>query len=327
MVNIRKNYKRKRERKVGELLACIALVLFSGNIILTKIAASRLNLDLGFLISVIVNVLFSAFLFFIQVIFFEINLDWNTKGVVLFLLAGLFSTYLGRWFFFETIDKLGPARASAFQVSNPLFTTIIAWVFIGEKFNFKDFISIIIILLGLFLVSYVPRDFIKNETAASKEFLEVQSARTNPIKWIVQSGVLLAFFSSFSYAVGNVVRGAAIQSWNQPILGGMLGALLGFVLHAFTNKNTHEFWKLIRKANSQGVALYTISGIITISAQILVIASMRYIPVSIANLITLSTPILVTPLSFFLFKNQERITFKTIIGIILALGGISSIIL
>ncbi|QAV27700.1 hypothetical protein BTDUT50_14505 [Neobacillus thermocopriae] len=312
---------------MGELLACIALLLFSGNIIITKIAASRLNLDLGFLISVGVNVLFSAFLFLIQVIFFEVDLDWDTKGVVLFLSAGLFSTYLGRWFFFETIDKLGPTRASAFQVSNPLFTTIIAWLFMGEKLSFKDLSAIIIILFGLFLVSYIPKTFVKREVAVSRESLDGQSVEKFSLKWLLQSGILLAFLSSFSYAVGNVVRGAAIQNWNQPILGGILGALLGFLLHAFTNKNTREFCEQIRNSDSKGVTLYIISGIITISAQISVIASMRYIPISIANLITVSTPVIVTPLSFLLFKNQERITFKTIIGIILVLGGIASIIL
>jgi drug/metabolite transporter (DMT)-like permease len=66
---------------------------------------------------------------------------------------------------------------------------------------------------------------------------------------------------------------------------------------------------------------------ITISAQISVIASMRYMPISIANLITMSTPVIVTPISFFLFKNQEGITYRTILGIILVLGGIFFIIL
>lgn len=312
---------------MGELLACIALLLFSLNIIITKIAASRLNLDLGFLISVGVNIIFAIILFGLQFLFFEVNVDWNTKGFVLFLSAGLFSTYLGRWFFFETIDKLGPTRASAFQVSNPLFTTIIAWLFMGETFSLRDFLAIIVILFGLFLVSYVPKSFVKREVAVSKESLDGEMVKRFSFQWLLQSGILLAFLSSFSYAVGNVVRGAAVQNWNQPILGGILGALLGFLLHVFTNKNTRDFWNQIRNSDSKGVMLYIISGVITISAQIAVIASMRYIPISIANLITLSTPVIVTPLSFFLFKNQEGITLKTIAGIVLVLGGIGRIIL
>jgi drug/metabolite transporter (DMT)-like permease len=121
---------------MGETLAILALILFSSNIILTKLATARLNINIGFLISVWVNFLFAVVLFLLQMIFFsDGNLEWHTKGLLLFLSAGFFSTYMGRWFFFETIDKLGPSRASTFQVSNPMFTTIIAWLFMGEKLS------------------------------------------------------------------------------------------------------------------------------------------------------------------------------------------------
>jgi drug/metabolite transporter (DMT)-like permease len=302
--------------------------LFSANIILTKVATTRLNTNLGFLISVSVNVLFAAFLLLIQFIFFDQGtIGWDTKGFILFLAAGFFSTYLGRWFFFETIAKLGPTRASAFQVSNPLFTTIIAWVFMGEKLSQADLSAILLILLGLFLVSYISKRTGDEEVAASQEIIRSPTVKQLTLDWLVRTGILVAFLSSFSYAIGNVVRGVAIQSWNQPILGGLLGALLGFLLHVITNKNTRHFWSEIRKSDRMGIIFYMISGILTISAQIAVIASMRYIPISIANLITLSTPIIVTPVSYFLFKNQEGITYKTIIGIVLVMSGLCFIIL
>ena len=36
--------------------------------------------------------------------------------------------YLGRCFLTESIGRLGPAKASAFQVSSLLFTAVIAWL-------------------------------------------------------------------------------------------------------------------------------------------------------------------------------------------------------
>ncbi|OLN21783.1 hypothetical protein BTO30_13075 [Domibacillus antri] len=313
---------------MGEMLALLSMVLFSANIILTKVAIARLDLNLGFLISVGVNVLFAFFLFFIQVLFFEAgDLAWHTKGFFLFLLAGLFGTYLGRWFFFETIAKLGPTRASAFQVTNPIFTTIIAWIFLNEQLSAGDLSSIVLILFGLFLVSYIPQRSLKKEITQRNKMLRFQTFPDLSLKGLVQSGVLVALLSSFSYAIGNVIRGAAIINWDQPILGGALGALLGFILHAASSKNKRHFWRQVKAADRSGVWMYVISGIITISAQISVIASMRYIPISVANLITLSTPILVTPVSYFLFKNQEGITFKTLMGIAFVLSGLVIIVL
>ncbi|MCM3728880.1 DMT family transporter [Neobacillus cucumis] len=313
---------------MGETLALLALVLFSSNIILTKLAIARLDINIGFLISVWVNVLFAAGLFLIQLLFFkEGQFDWHTKGFLLFLTAGFFSTYMGRWFFFETIDRLGPSRASTFQVSNPMFTTIIAWLFMGEKLSWVDLLSVGVILCGLFLVSYVAKNSAKREIAASKENLMMQPSRQSSIIGLIKSGILLAFLSSLSYAIGNVLRGAAIKNWNEPILGSIFGAVLGLILFSMTNKSAHSFLGQIKKSDPRGVLLYVASGIITISAQISVIASMRYIPISIANLITMSTPVIVTPISFFLFKNQEGITYRTLLGTILVLTGICFIIL
>nr|WP_242485236.1 DMT family transporter [Peribacillus sp. TH27] len=290
-------------------------------------AIARLNLNLGFLISVAVNVLFAFFLFFIQIIFFDAgDLAWHTKGFFLFLIAGFFGTYLGRWFFFETIAKLGPTRASAFQVTNPIFTTIIAWLFLKEQLSSRDLSSILLILFGLLLVSYIPQRS-KNEIVKKRKVINFQPFPELSFKGLVQSGILVALLSSLAYAIGNVIRGAAILNWDQPILGGALGALLGFVLHVATSKSKRNFWRQFKEADITGVWLYVISGIITISAQISVIASMRYIPISVANLITLSTPILVTPVSYFLFKNQEGITYQTLIGIGLVLSGLVFIVL
>ena len=323
--------KRQGDYNVGEFLAIVALVLFSSNIVLTKVATSKLNINLGFLISVGMNVFFAFFLFLIQLFFFsEGTINWNTKGFFLFLIGGVFSTYLGRWFFFETIDKLGPTRASAFQVSNPLFTTLIAWIFLGETLHWIDVTAIILILVGLFFVSYIPQfTTAKKEVAAGMEQIEEthEANRSFIIKKFVQSGFMLAFLSSLSYAVGNVVRGIGIQNWQQPILGGLLGAIVGLVLHSVTNKNTRHFFKEIKEADTTGVALFALSGVITISAQISVIGAMHYIPISIANLITLSTPVLVMPISYFLFKNSEGVTYLTIMGIILVLGGIMLVVL
>ncbi|MBK5458140.1 DMT family transporter [Peribacillus sp. TH16] len=312
---------------MGEMLALLSMILFSANIILTKLAIARLNLNLGFLISVAVNVLFAFFLFFIQIIFFDAgDLAWHTKGFFLFLIAGFFGTYLGRWFFFETIAKLGPTRASAFQVTNPIFTTIIAWLFLKEQLSSRDLSSILLILFGLLLVSYIPQRS-KNEIVKKRKVINFQPFPELSFKGLVQSGILVALLSSLAYAIGNVIRGAAILNWDQPILGGALGALLGFVLHVATSKSKRNFWRQFKEADITGVWLYVISGIITISAQISVIASMRYIPISVANLITLSTPILVTPVSYFLFKNQEGITYQTLIGIGLVLSGLVFIVL
>lgn len=320
---------------MGEALAIAALVMFSTNIIMTKVASARLNLHFGFLISVSVNVLFGALLFGGQLLIRQDNLQWSGPGFLLFVIAGIFSTYLGRWFFFDSIVKLGPAKASVFQTSNPLFTVIIAWIFLDERLSFLDVVAIAIILFGLFLTSYVPGVFSKPapvETGYEPFETPARTGRAGTLRAIspgivFRSGIFLGVSGAASYAVGNVLRGAAIQSWNEPVLGGLVGATVGLVLHFFTSSTTRRFWGLLKGADRMGLLLYAVGGMLTITAQVCVIASFWYMPVSIANLITLSTPILVTPLSYFLLQNQEGITLRTIFGSALVLSGIAIILL
>ena len=76
-----------------------------------------------------------------------------------------------------------------------------------------------------------------------------------------------------------------------------------------------------------GLALFVLSGILTVVAQGCVIAAMRLAPVSVVALITLCTPLVVFPASYFFLGNDEGIDARTLIGASLTLSGIALIVL
>src|SRR5215218_4540469 len=117
---------------MGELLAVAGLSMFASNIMVSKIGSARIALNTGYLIAVSVNVLVAALLLALDMTFRHRVPAWDFTGMLLFVGAGVFSTYLGRWFILESIARLGPAKASAFQVSSPLFTAAIAWIALDE---------------------------------------------------------------------------------------------------------------------------------------------------------------------------------------------------
>ena len=119
---------------IGELLALAAMAMFASNILVTKTASTRLDVGIGFVISIVVNLAFAAIVFAAELALRDVPLRWNAGGVAMFMLAGACATYLGRWFFFGAIARLGSARASLFHVSSPAFTAIIAWLFLDQDF-------------------------------------------------------------------------------------------------------------------------------------------------------------------------------------------------
>jgi drug/metabolite transporter (DMT)-like permease len=311
---------------LGYLLSGGALLCFTTAILTTKKASALLPLSLGFLVATATNVGFSALAFAVQLTVQQTPVGWNSLAFGYFVAAGVLATYLGRWFFYESVVLFGPAKASVFQISSPLFTALIAWLVLDESLETSVFVAMFIIILGLLIISTKP---LERGTAPEPALPAKHPAfdRQSLVVRLMASLVFLGLGSSMAYGLGNVLRGAAIRDLNEPILGGLLGALSGLVLHLlFTSKKRALFARL-RSADRQGIWLFTLIGVATISGQILTIGAMRFIPVSVATLVTLCTPLLVIPLSRVIYKSAEKISANLLVGAALTLVGIAGVVM
>ncbi len=307
---------------IGFLLSVAALLLFTVAIVVTKVASSRIPLGLGFLIATVVNVVFAGLALLVQLAIRVDAVEWNTTAFWLFVIAGAFSTYLGRWFFYESVVRFGPAKASIFQVSSPLFTAVMAWSLLSENLSWLVVLGLLFTIAGLMMVAYQPGFFSRSRAPVDG----IPAAPTSLRSRLLASIFLLGLGSSLAYAIGNVLRGSAVRSWPEPLLGAWLGAVSGLLLHlAFTSGRAGLFARL-QEADKKGVWLYVLIGGSTISAQVFVIASMQYIPLSVATLVTLCTPILVFPISHWLLKSGEQFTPVMLAGSALAMLGIFIIV-
>lgn len=304
----------------GYLLSGAALLFFTAAILLTKAASNRISLGLGFLVATAVNVLFAGSALVLQLVLRGTGLQWNMQAFLLFVLAGVFATYLGRWFFYESVARFGPAKASVFQVSSPLFTALIAWAVLDENLSRWTALGMLMAILGLLLLAYKPGFF-------SRQTIGADVVRKRFSTRVLQSVLLLGLCSSGAYAIGNVLRGAAVRSWPEPIAGALIGAIAGLALHLLLGSERSGLFQRLRAAPRSGVWLYAMVGVANISGQMSAIGSMRFIPLSVAALVTLCTPLLVFPLSYWLFKNQETLKVSTVCGGALTLLGIGIVVL
>ena len=304
----------------GYLFSSLALILFTVAILATKAASSRIALSTGFLIATAVNVVFAAAALGVQIALRGEGLTWSGHALLLFAAAGAFATYLGRWFFYESVARFGPARASVFQISSPLFVALLTWLILDEKLTRPAIFGMALTLTGLALVAFKPGFFARQKSA-------IGTLENGFLKRILASVFVLGLISSLAYAIGNVLRGAAVRTWPEPIAGALIGAISGLVLHVLLTPKKSELLRDFKTVNHEGMVLYTVVGVANISGQMCTIASMRYIPLSVAALVTLCTPLLVIPLSLYLFKDQEALRVTALLGAVLTLAGIALIIL
>jgi drug/metabolite transporter (DMT)-like permease len=311
------------ETATGQAFALAALLLFSCNTVLTKFASSRLPLNAGYVVAIVMNIVFAALLFVVELALRTHPLRWDWAGMALYAAAGVFSTYLGRWFFFESIARLGPAKASIFQVSSPMFAVVIAWIALAQSLDALAIGAMCVAMAGLVVVSVSPRQIAR--IAMRRD--EAAVTRPARARSLLQSGLVVGVGSSAAYAVGNVLRGGGVQRWDEPVLGALLGALAGFAFHLVLSPGNAETLRVLRAAERRGVMLFALSGAMTITAQICVIEGMAYVPVAVVAMVTLCTPVLVFPMSYWLLRNQEGITLRTLVGGGVTLAGIAVLIL
>ncbi|TQK01123.1 DMT family transporter [Herbaspirillum sp. SJZ107] len=311
----------------GIALAGAALCMFSANVLVIKQGAERVSLNLGFLISVGVNLLFCGLLLAGQLTLSGTGIGWSWRAVLLFMLGGACSTYLGRWFFFEAVVRMGSAKASLFQVSSPGFAALIAWVALNEALSPARLGAIAFTILGLALIGYVPGMFSRPRRLAPAIGGTAARTRAALSARLKESTLVLGTGGSIAYAISTVVRGAAIRDWNQPLAGALLGASTGLLLHAAFSPDIRTVPASLRAADRRGVMLYLASGVLTIAAQICSIWSLRYIEVALSNLITLSTPLLVIPCGYYLFEKKERLSPRAWMGGGMVLAGVATLTL
>jgi drug/metabolite transporter (DMT)-like permease len=138
---------------------------------------------------------------------------------------------------------------------------------------------------------------------------------------------VLGFGSSAAYASGNLMRGYAVREWPEPVIGALVGAVAGLVLHVLVTPGKRDLLVQLRQASGRGLILFSIVGLGNIGGQICSIAAMAHIPISIAVLIGMCTPLLVFPLSRLMLDDSEPWTFKLMGGSALAMAGIVLVVL
>lgn len=154
-------------------------------------------MGLGFLIATATNVLFAVLAFGAHLAAGHELPHWNGTAMACFAGAGVLSTYLGRWFFYESVVLWGPAKASVFQVSNPQFTALVAWLALGEVLPASTFLGMAMAVAGLFLISFNPMQ--AGAQAAGSAQASTRQAGAGLWAWWRSSILVLGLGSALAY--------------------------------------------------------------------------------------------------------------------------------
>ncbi len=242
------------------------------------------------------------------------------------ILSFIFGQVIGDTAYFTAQKELGVTQTIAIALTFPLFTYILAIIFLDESFNYLIIISFIFISIGVIFINYgISKAKNMNSNLETEENTEKEHEKKS---WCA---IVLAFIASFAWAIGIVIIDYSVNEITKITEIGEMSSilanvvrfpfafviLLGLVKHSdgkiSLNKSKRAWsWLILGSiiGTSLGAYLYT--------------EATRTAGATIMSLFATSAPLIAIPMDYIF--NKERINWRSIIGVFLIIIGIAFII-
>lgn len=292
---------------MGVTLALASMLCFATNILISRHAMARMNVDSGFFIILGVNIVAGLALFGVELAVRSTPFVFHWKEALLFAAGGMVGAFLGRRLLFDTVKLLGPARASVFHSCAPVPTLVFAWLVVGETLGWYELALMAVVMVGLW-ITHPPQ---QDATVSRAD------------RATLRRGALFGFLTITGFGASNALRGFAMRSWDEAIFGALLGGTSAFIMQTLVTRDWPRIMRGFREAAPGGWQLYVASGIATMGGAIFIISATKYMEIALAALITHTTPLVIFPVSVFVFRNREGLKPRTFFGVTLVLLGIA----
>ena len=225
-------------------------------------------------------------------------------------LSGVIGLSLGDAWLFKSLVLLGPRLGSLLLSLAPIFGAVIAWIFFDETLSILQILGILLALGGIAWVvtsHQQDADSPKGHTRQGVIF-GVLSALAQAVGFVLSKQSMAGNFPPFQ---ANAIRmlAAAIFVWVWALIDGQARTTV-------ENIKTHpkSMWLI-----SIGALIGPVLGV---SSSLLAV---QHIKVGVASTLMALPPVIVLPVSYFVFK--EKIAWQGVAGTLLAIAGVAVLFL
>lgn len=292
---------------LGEIAALATALLWSVTSIFFSEASNRVS-------SLVVNItrlIFAAILLLLTVLIFNIPISISGYQITMLFVSGAIGFVFGDSFLFKAFQHIGARLSMLIMAISPAMTAVLAYFFLGEVLSIWSIAGVLITISGIALV------VLYREEKPSSDYKKSNI------------GILYGFLGALGQAVGLIF---AKYAFNQSEINGFWAALIrvsAAIILMF------PLFFVIKKINnpvklfiSEKKALnYTVLGSFTgpYLGVTLSLVSITYAKVGIAATLMGTVPIIMLPIVKIFYK--EKLGFVSILGAILAVGGIAMLFL
>jgi drug/metabolite transporter (DMT)-like permease len=222
--------------------------------------------------------------------------------------SGVIGFVIGDAMLFESFLLIGPRLAMLLALLVPVCGALLAWVFLGEKLLSMEIVSMLVTIGGIAWV--VAEKTVPGAAPASRE----------PRQY--RLGILLAVGGAAGQAVGLLFSRLGLAGGYSAISATLVRVSVSALVLLFLSLFLGKVHVYLAKMKDKKALLEISAGALTGPALgvVLSLVAIAHSHIGVASTLMSLTPVLLLPVSYFLFK--ERITSRAVIGTLVALSGV-----
>jgi len=218
----------------------------------------------------------------------------DLESLFLVILAAIIGFGIGDTLLFKSIILIGASRAYTISYVSPLFTMIMAVIFLKEPFLLKYLIGTVLVVISLIIIS---------------------SGESENYGRINLKGFITALACALCWAIGTILVALGLKGINVILANTIRFSVLSLFLFLFSKPRRK--WKIARK----DLALLSASGILgMVLGGITFLFSIQLIGASRATPLSASSPVWTSIISSIALK--EKVTLKLLLSSIIVTLGI-----
>jgi transporter family protein len=283
----------------AEFYALANAFLFALHNLCSKKALRTSNPATAVISSLLINI---VFLWGLTLLFVPLS-DVSVAPLLIFVAVGFFQPGLTRLLTYKGIDALGVAITDPVRATTPLFSAIMAIIFLGEEITGPIVVATFMIIAGIALLSW---------RSGSMNFLG--------------SAVYLWYPVAASALAGasQVVRKFGLAGVPHPFVAAAVTATSSLVISVLTLwyvEKTQETWKM----NRDCFWWFLAAGITVSLAMICIYFALDLGKVSVVIPISSTGPFFSLLLTAMFLRGVERVTCRIVLSAALIVGGVALI--
>jgi drug/metabolite transporter, DME family len=280
----------------AELYALVNAFLFALHNLFTKKALRYSNPATGVISSLLINIIF---LWTLSILFVPLE-SLTSVAIWIFVGVGFFQPGLTRLLAYKGIDALGVAITDPIRATTPLFSALMAIIFLGEQVTAGIVIATLMIIAGITLLSW----------------------RSGSMK-LTGSAVYLWYPIAASALAGatQVVRKFGMAAVPHPFLAAAVTASSSLVISLITLwyvEKSQETWKM----NRQCFWWFLAAGVTISIGMVCIYYALDLGKVSVVIPISSTGPFFSLILTAIFLRDVERVTLRIVASAAMIVGGV-----